>query len=190
MYISIVIGVTGCYLDAGHDVSNKYNQTKEYISRVGKRLLIISDSKKLNKINIIFKFKNTTKSFINIDNNQIIITKGILYYLEDEAELAAILAIVLVSLDAKICSDFDERVINYLYKAGYDPMAFIGLQQEYLNNKSKKNNWLYAIFLNNSNNITKVTVNINKQLASSLSRGTQRFEQRYRSNIQTLKKLD
>jgi hypothetical protein len=190
MYISIVIGVTGCYLDAGQDFSNKYNQTEEYISRVGKRLLIISDSKNLNKINIIFKFKNTNKTFISINDNQIIITKGILYYLHDEAELAAILAIALVSLDAQNFSDFDERVINYLYKAGYDPMAFIELQQEYLINKRKKYNWLYAIFLNNLNNITKVTVNINKQLASSLSRGTQRFEQRYCSNIQTLKKLD
>lgn len=175
-------------------------QTSEYINRIGKRLLIVSENANINKLNINFIFKNTHKLLLDINShhNSVIISKGLLEQLQDEAELSAILALSIVILEREYFNenqeaqeDIDKKIINYIYKAGYDPMAFVDLQEEYLVNENNAYNWLKSIFSHNVHHINKNTINTNKNFALCLTKGTERAKERYFSQIKViLKKLD
>lgn len=205
LLIVLTLGVvTACSYNINSCVARgKYyqyiGQISEYINRIGKRLLIVSEEANINKLNINFIFKNTHKLLLNINShhNSVVISKGLLEHLQDEAELAAILALSIVILEQEYFNKhqdnqhIDEQIINYIYKAGYDPMAFVELQEEYLVNKDNTYNWLKSIFLYNSYNIAKNTVDINKNFALYLTKGTERAKERYFSQIKTiLKRLD
>lgn len=194
LIIFFIGNFVGCTPNIGHHVTRyEYNQylgqVKEYVNRIGKRLIIVSESSNLAKLNIAFDLKNSHAIFFEIDTDKyhITISKGLLENLQDEAELCAILALSLVTLEHNNLDNIDQQIMNNIYKAEYDPMAFVELQEEYLANKDKNYNWLKVIFLSN---ITKNTVNINRKIAFSFSKGTQRGKDRYCSQMRLLKKLD
>lgn len=166
-----------------------YNVIEEYINRVGKRLLIVADNPTLATTDIKFKLDLNKNCFIKVNTEQqiIIITRGMLEQLQDEAELAAILAMALTDLAKIPIEDCDEKIIKHLYRAGYDPMAFVELEEEFLTNKHKEVNWLESVF---SIGITNYKINFNKKLATSLSKGMQRAKQHYFINIRLLETLD
>ena len=110
----------------------KFAVIEEYVSRVGKRLLIVNDNQILNNLNIKFAINNSETQSLNIQYEQnykhkqthtIIVSKGLLNYLQDEAELATILAIALetinsndiISLNSTTSLKADTRIINNLY---------------------------------------------------------------------------
>lgn len=184
--------IHSCYITK-NSYRQYFEQIIEYVDRVGKKLLIVSENTNINDLNINFIFKNTDKLILNINSqhNSIIISKGLLEHLQDEAELAAILAFSIVVLEQEYFNniqDVDQQIINYIYKAGYDPMAFVNLQEEYLVNKNNTYNWLKSVFYHD---IDQNTVNINKNCALFLTKGTDRAKERYFTQIKTiLKKLD
>ncbi|MGD0466358.1 MAG: hypothetical protein ABSA84_06640 [Gammaproteobacteria bacterium] len=197
-----VIFIIGC--NPNIDRNPKKNTStivEEYVNRVIKRLLIVDENTELPKLNVSFKLDLNDKVLFKINPKklQIIISKGVLENLQDEAELAAILAMALGTLEQISPDNFDEKIINHMYKAGYDPIAFVELQEEYLANEKIENmndNWLKFLFSINSTNlnslekITPSKINANKKLVLSLSRGMQRAKQRYFINMRLLKKLD
>ena len=194
LIIFFIGNAVGCTPNVNHHVTryeyNQYlDQVKEYVNRIGKRLILVNSSSKLAKLNVGFDVKNSHDIFFDIDADKyhITISIGLLEHLQDEAELGAILALSLVTLEHNNFDNIDQQVMNNIYKAEYDPMAFVELQEEYLANKDKDYNWLKVIFLSN---ITKNTVNINRKIACSFSKGTQRGKERYRSQMRWLKKLD
>lgn len=186
LFVTLI--TTGCVFDIKRDPIQEelISRIEEYVSRVGKRLLIVINDQKIEQLDIVFKLNNLSKALIKISSNQLIISKGVLNELKDEAELAAILAMAIVNITKINPYYVDEHVINYLYKAGYDPMALVDLQRNFLSNKGKKI-WLNKLF---NCNISKISININRNLAISLSPETQRFASRYQTNIRDIKKLD
>ena len=204
LFVSIccVVVIVGCTPGSSRNLKiDGYTVVEEYVNRVIKRLLIVGESTKLPKLNVSFKLYHSNKMLFEVNPKkcQIIISKGILEHLQDEAELAAILAMGLGILEQTAKDNFDETIINNMHKAGYDPIAFVELQEEYLANEKIENindNWLKFLFSINSTNlnslekITKSKININKKLVLNLSRGMQRAEQRYLINMRLLKKLD
>ena len=209
-YCSVII--TGCsdilhstnnHKHYGHHNNHNFNAIEEYISRIGKRLLIVSNDVKLANVHIIFDFNtsNTPSLTINYDqkfnhtsHNIITISKGLLDSLQDEAELATVLAISLESLysndfassNDSVAHSADNRILNHLYKAGYDPMAFVELQNEYLTEKDPEHSWLKPLFL--PINLNKQRVAINKKTVLTMPSGLQRGKQRYLSSMNLLKK--
>ena len=168
---------------------------EEYVNRIIKRLLIVSESPKLPKLDLKFNLNLTNKIVfkVNQERYQITISKGILEKLQDEAELAAILAMALTTLEPIAPYNFDKKIINHMYKAGYDPMAYVALQEKYLVEPNINHNWLKTLFSINPNNLEEITqfnIDENKKLTLNLSRGLQRGQQRYFVNIRLLKKLD
>ncbi len=209
LYCSVII--TGCSDTLNLD--NKYSYYRssknykfavieEYVSRVGKRLLIVNDNQILNNLNIKFAINNSEMQSLNIQYEQnykykqkhvIIVSKGLLNYLQDEAELATILAIALetinsndiISLNSTTSLKADSRIINNLYKAGYDPLAFVALQEEYLKDKNHTYSWLNFLF--SPMNISEPRIYANQKKLLSIPKGLQRGKQNYLSNICLLK---
>lgn len=172
---------------------------EEYINRIGKLLLIVDNKKYYNEINFLIKNQNLPSLEIFYHNThltsipQVIISKGTLHYLQDEAELTTILAIALEKINypfdfespnINIAHKADARIIQHLYKAGYDPKAYIELQTEYLKNKNFKNNWLKFLFGNAHLNQKRIT--INNQLILSAYKGLKRDKQNYLSHVYLL----
>lgn len=176
---------------------------QEYINRVAKRLLIVTDNPRLAKLNINLQFKNSSNPTLYIDYpatinhrqaHSIVISKGLLNYLQDEAELAAIIAIALETLASNqiasnnypVATSADRRIINQLYRAGYDPAALIELQEEHLTNH-KQQNWLGFLF--DPINITHPRVTTNKAyIRKHIPKGLQRGKQNYLSNVYLIKR--
>ncbi len=186
-----------------YNKNHEFNIIQEYISRIGKRLLIVNNTQSIANLNIVFCLDNSDIPSLAINyepkskydiNNIITISKGLLHYLQDEAELATILAIALetirsndfVNLNFNIAISADNRIIQNLYQAGYDPSAFIELQEEYLKNKSYQENWLNFLF--SPINITNPRIYANKKILLKVPKGLQRGKQLYLSNMYLLKK--
>lgn len=190
-----------------HQSYNSYNNQdlicEEYINRVGKILLIVDNNYKHENREIKFLIKNqdlpsievvyNMKPFIK-NQNHVIISTGVLNYLQDEAELATILAIALEKINnnfdfqnpnLNIANKADSRIIEHLYRAGYDPRAFLELQEEFLKNKHIKDNWLKFLFANA--NLTKHRIDVNNRSILNISKGLKRDKQNYLSNIYLLK---
>jgi predicted Zn-dependent protease len=206
-----ITNISGCN-NSNYSNTNNYSQysnynvsssLKEYINRVAKRLLIVNDNPQLNQLHVDFCFSNNDKPILSIDympkirykkNHSITISKGLLNYLQDEAELATIIAIALETLTSNniasevhlVATKADRRIINQLYKAGYDPMVLTELQEEYLKNE-ENSNWLTFLF--DPININDKRVSTNKLYTqNNTPRGLQRGKQRYLSNIYLLKR--
>ncbi len=189
-----------------HQSYNNYNNQdlicEEYVNRIGKLLLIV-DNNKYNDREIKFSIKNqdlpsleviyNLKPFIK-NQNHIIISTGVLNYLQDEAELATILAIALEKINnnfdfqspnLNVANKADSRIVQHLYRAGYDPRAFVELQEEFLKNKHIKDNWLKFLFANS--NLSKHRIDVNNRSILNISKGLKRDRQNYLSNIYLLK---
>lgn len=199
------------------DNKNKhdYNAVKEYINRVGKLLLITNyDRYVVNNLEISFDVNNNKTPFLNVEqprifsniwnqktNNKkytITISKELLNYLYDEATLATILAVGIetihsnnfFSIEIREALQADTRIINNLYRSGYDPEAFIDLQKEYLILKRQnfKNNWLNFLFSNAI--INNIRIANNKKKLLLLPKGLARAKQNYLQNIKSFRIFD
>lgn len=104
------------------------SHTEEYVNRVGKRILLVSDGPTNNYTFSVLETNDPVLA-INIETNSVIISNGVLYQLKDEAELAAALALGIAKL--KNTTNIDKDVAKVLSMAGYDPHAILELQQQY-----------------------------------------------------------
>jgi predicted Zn-dependent protease len=165
----------------GQPIKAKYYATnsaiEEYISRIGKRVLIVSDDPYLN---YQFKLGTTNDPELFIDPNGIItLNHSLLKKLKNEAELAAILSYSIVQLSSKNEPNMDEsRLIEQdrlgmvtMSRAGYDPQAIIDLQE-------KTAPWIKNVF-QNPPTITRINSNkvLLKTLPQGLQTGTKSFQQ-------------
>lgn len=176
----IIISTNSCtnyYNDDYYAYDHYYNFIEEYITRIGKRLLIVDDN---HKLNIKFALNNNSVPLLTMQHNTITISNGVLNYLKNEAELVAILAIALETINNNNYQT-DHRIIMHLYKAGYDPLVLVELEEEYLNSQNSPNNWLDFLF--SSMNITIERINANKNIILKMPKGLFRGEERYLSSI-------
>ncbi len=130
-----------------NDVTAAYHepdsQAEEYINRVAKRILLVTNRPIVN-----YRFethKNSTPALVLSDHegkHNIDISTGALQSLDDEAQLAVVLS---MSIERFTRSMSYKSVIDTLYMAGYDPTALVELQQEYLYDKASYD-WLGAVF--------------------------------------------
>lgn len=141
-----------------HKYSNMYFKPlpnlKEYINRVMERLLIVHDftNRKYIKINLEITSENSPKIYVKSSSfdrlNKISLIKistKTLDYLQDEAELAAVLAIILEKIYNNYNETLEIRIINHLWRAGYNPIAYLDLQNAYLKKFRLTNQWLKNI---------------------------------------------
>lgn len=145
---------------------------EEYVSRVGKKILIVVDNPKYN---YEFSIINSKSSQLHSNGPLIQISEGLLINLQDEAQLAAVLS---NTIAGEQLID-DKNSMLYMSRAGYDPMAAIELQEIYLSSRSGK--WLKDVFYNNPPNIDRLA--INKQIVEGLPKGLQRAKERFNKNI-------
>jgi hypothetical protein len=155
-------------------------ELKEYLIKVSKRILLVSDKPDLN---LNFNVKEYHKEIINIDKNgTITISRKALEALRDESQLATIIGYSIIQSDPKYKNirifnseqdavKYDQQNIINLSKAGYNPLALIELQ-EIIN----KNNWLSGIFLQP---MTTTRIEINKNFIRNLPNGSLRTEYAY-----------
>lgn len=208
LFVSFNIGCLKGHISAKqqayHNKTNHQLICEEYVNRIAKILLIVSDdNNRYSPTRVFIKNQDILSLEFGLSGNlrnqdaqnYITISKGILDYLQDEAELAVIIAIALEkinnSFDFEISNSMaanqvDLRIINNLYQAGYDPRAFLELQIEYLQNKHTKNNWLKFLFA--GINITEDRIKINSiYILNNIPKGLRRDKQNYLSNIYLLK---
>ena len=139
-----------------------------------------------------FIIKDIPNKSIAINNNRTItMSRTILGSLKDEAQLAALISYLMIQFKPEyqgkhtLTSEndaiaYDQLSMTYLYKAGYDPMSAIELQEIY-NTKEQSNNWLAGVFSNYPLTANRATANRN--FLNNLPKGTQRAEQRYQKNL-------
>jgi predicted Zn-dependent protease len=120
------------------------SQTEEYVSRVGKRVTLVSNSPSTN---YNFRVLNTDELDLEIDRetHTIIISEGLLQQLKDEAELATVLLLSALRLDHH--TNLDRDAVTFLSRAGYDPKAMLDLQEQYFYSANKRQyHWMQRIY--------------------------------------------
>lgn len=169
--LSIIILTVGCqkqnYQQTAYNHYTSDNQLEEYVSRIGKRLVIVSENP---MVNYKFKVMNTKNRELYIKNNSINISQALLKSLDDEAELAAVLVVAI----NKSKSD-KNRLLN-LSRAGYDPKALVDVKQKSINNQN-----IYGVF--SADDLTAERLSENNTLIPKLPKGLQRQQQSYKQNV-------
>lgn len=148
--------------------------TEEYVNRVAKRVMSVSDR---SAQNYNFQVEMDADPILNIDpeSNTIIITKGALRELHDEATLAATLTLCMEKLDR--AHNVDQGTVQALASAGYDPHALLDLQERYVYSTNRNNQeWLAELFANPP---TASTIQANKLLIDKLPPGGSRGREHY-----------
>ncbi len=168
----------------------KNSELEEYVAKVSKRILMVSDAPSLN---CKFIITNENKKIIEINKSGIItISRKTLETLKDEAQLAAIISYIMVQFKPEYknkTSFFSEsEAISYdklsmvcLARAGYNPMAAIELQEIYHGKGIRHSNWLNNVFL--KYNISAARINTNKRTLENLPKSAERSEQNYQKNL-------
>jgi len=165
----------------------------EYVSRVGKRILIVMDC---SSQNYEFVVLNSAKPTLQSDQSgKIQISIGLLNKLQDEAELAAVLSqkIVLIkhiklyfrapTAEHQVVS-IDKLAMTYMFRAGYDPDAMVELQEIALNNANPRHgSWITALFKDNQPTTQRLAAS--KAMAAKLPHGLQRGREQYKKNIKS-----
>lgn len=150
---------------------------EEYVSRVGKKVILVSDYPEAEHS---FKVQNTSSQPFTIsENGNITISKDALLTLQDEAELAVVLAHAINRINTNFqklsSSEEDNDVASVISRAGYDPSAIVDIQERYLNNPSS-NEWLSTITYNE---INQQRVANSKQIVSKSPKGLCRNKNNY-----------
>lgn len=179
------------YLKSNKQVFVSRSTLEEYVSRIGKRLIIVSDNPHND-----YRFMvtdNSKQQIIIKDDNQITLTRGLLASLPDEAALAAVLskAIVISEYDLNNPEHpmqginyqlLDVKSMQYTARAGYDPNAIVELQANYLQQSlPNRSNWLHSLFMQSNWEAHQKNKQALKQFPKGLLRGKDRY-------IQILKK--
>lgn len=146
-----------------------HESVSEYVNRIAKKIIIVSDQSSINYRFAVNEEQTPSVTF-DQEDNQIIVTSGLLESLSDEAELAAILSLAMAKYAG--LADPDQATITYLYRAGYDPSALLDIQEQglYAN--------LYAT------PITASTIEYNKHRIASLPKGLLRESVNFCNHIQ------
>lgn len=158
--ICIILAVSGCANNLGsletHQQTGRIDNhlatayapsessTEEYVNRIGKKVLLVSDRPDANYNFRVLDDSNAVFS-VNYESKSVIISSGVLHQLKDEAQLAAALALGIASLNNVTAPDKDAAYS--LSRAGYDPHAVLELQQQYFN--AANNNqpyWLQGVY--------------------------------------------
>lgn len=164
---------------------------EEYVSRVGKRLLIVIDG---HNRNFEFAVTKSATPLIQVNSTgKISLSMGLLQKLSDEAELAAVLSQKIVSAASSNFSaslrssaaqsiEVDKYAMVYMSRAGYDPKAAFELKKLALDSSnSRSGKWLDAIY--GEAQVTKERIDANKSALDKLPAGLQRGKERYTKNI-------
>lgn len=169
----------------------KVNDLQEYVSRVGKRLMIVIEEPIQNYEFIVSN--SLSPDFNTTAPNKITISRGMLVKLQDEAELAAVLSHAIANLKNSRLSlnlpvtelqaiTTDKYSMTYMSRAGYDPNAVIELQELYLNPLDPRyGEWLNSIFIDRPPSLIRIAAN--KEAAAQLPLGLQRAKDRYQQNV-------
>ncbi len=151
---------------------------EEYINRVYKRLQIVSERPISN---YFFAVIDSQQSELNYDAEKqtILISRGLLDELSDEAELAATLSLSVAKFSGE--ANPDRETVNNLYRAGYDPVAMLDLQEEYFHAAhAGEEHWLRFIY---SIPPTAGTITANRLLINNLQPGLKRDTEDYQKQI-------
>lgn len=192
--IMTIICVTGCVSTPSavdnHDktaridpsVSDSYksgdSQLSEYVSRVGKRMLMVSSRPGSN---YHFEVTESSEPILQLDpeSHKIIVSTAVLQQLRDEAELAAVLGLGVAKLNHS--ANIDRETATTMSYAGYDPNALLDLQQQYFyaaNNQQY--HWLRVIY---PVPISAGTIAANKVMVQKMSKGLLRGAEDYQKEI-------
>lgn len=154
------------------------SSTEEYVNRVGKRVLLVSD-RHSNNYNFSVLEESQPVFAVNTETHSVIISRGVLQQLKNEAELAAALALGIAKLDN--ASNIDKDAANLLSMAGYDPHAILELQQQYFyaanNNQA---HWLQNIYPTPP---TAGAITTNEVMLKKMPKGLLRGEDEYNKEL-------
>ncbi len=155
------------------------SHTEEYISRVGKRVTLVSNQPGTN---YNFRVLNTEDLNLNIDKetHTISISEGLLQQLKDEAELAAVLLLSALRMDYHD-ANIDRDTATFLSHAGYDPHAMLDLQEQYFYSSiSNQNHWMQVIYPIAP---SAGTITSNKIMLEGMPKGLARNKEDYKKQI-------
>lgn len=161
------------------NVATNYQESKspteEYVNRIAKRIMLVSE-RPANKYAFVVASDAEPTLTLDHETNTVIISTGALRALRDEAELAAALTMSMERLDNTAITS--QATVNALYMAGYDPEAYVALQEQYLQNYTNEQQWLQAIFptLPTQSDITATKALVEK-MPQGLQRGTENYNQ-------------
>lgn len=151
---------------------------EEYVSRVGKRMQIVSENAS-NKYQFKVVNFDTPEVEFDTEKRSITITTALLQQLNDEAELAAVLS--LAAGKYANSDNLDQMTATNLFRAGYDPQALIDLQTQYFYATSKNQaHWLATIY---PSELTAGTITYNTSFISKMPKGLQRNAEAYKKQL-------
>jgi len=151
---------------------------EEYVARVGKRVLIVSDQPNAN-YKFLVSDNETPELSLSKEQNSITISHGLLLKLNDEAELAAALTMAMSKM--AYYPDLDRNALTALARAGYDPLAMVDLQEQYYNRAEyNPGHWLSVIY---SQPPTDTAIATNRAFAGKMSKGLLRGIENYHKHI-------
>ena len=179
-----------------------------YVKSVGERLAAVSDRPDLPYEFVVLN--NSVPNAWAMPGGKIAINRGLLGYLEDESQLAAVLAHEIVHAaarhggqlygmasqlgaaawmakygrDDELESDF--YGMDYMARAGYEPQGAVELQRTFLKlSEGRQTDFLSGLFASHPPSQRRVEANIAK--AKELPKG-QRYTKRYQAAIAQLNK--
>jgi beta-barrel assembly-enhancing protease len=159
----------------------------EYVNRIGKKITLVSNDPNLR---IQFSLSDSKTPQIKQKSNRLYISTSLISLLEDEAELAAIIAHELAHKNQKHnASTFfstytayeeiaaDKLAMKYISRAGYDPKALIDLQtrfKSYTDNDSNLTKGYIARHALSEQRLTSATKSL-KKLPKNFNRNKEIF---------------
>lgn len=154
------------------------SETEEYVSRVGKRVTLVSNSPSTN---YNFRVLNTEELSLDLDRetHTVNISKGLLQQLKDEAELATVLLLSAQRLDQN--ANIDRDTATFLSRAGYDPRAMLDLQEQYFHSSNnRQNHWMQVIYPKAP---SAGSIMSNRIMLEKMPKGLARDEEDYKKQI-------
>lgn len=153
---------------------------EEYVNRVAKRLLLVS-SNPANNYAVLIDDEDKHNLYIDALNHTVTISRWILDELNDEAELAATIALLFGMMDSSV--ELDREAVNLMYRAGYDPTALVELQEQcFYADIDQQQHWLKDLY---PQGLTASKIMANKviidKMPSGLMRGINNYQEQIRS---------
>lgn len=154
------------------------SKLEEYVNRVNKRLQVVSERPSSKYFFAVVDSKELALSY-DPDTRTILISRGLLTQLHDEAELAATLSLSIAKFSGE--TNPDRETVSNLYRAGYDPKAMLELQEQYFHAAhAGQDHWLKVIY---NMPPTAGTITANKLMISNMEEGLQRDSDDYHKQV-------
>jgi len=146
----------------------------EYISRVGKRITMLLENQDSN---YYFDKSDRSQKYVIIDDqNKILISNGLLYSLENEAEIAALLSMAIVKAQNINNQENDRIAMTYMTRAEYDPQALVNVLHRFINEP-----WLANLYLDKKVHPTRIKTN--QAIVNGMKQGLQRGEENFNKYV-------